>query len=122
MKKHRIWNIFALFVLLLSTCGILVSAFHVTVELEPAQPVPITDGDENMSYERCALCGGQVRSAGVSRTAWRTDYYLDCTHGDQRVRDKLQRRTVITAYACGSCDYGYDRAETQERVVCLSQG
>ena len=124
MKKHRIRNIFALFLLLFAACGIVGSAFHLTVEREPVQPVPITArGEGEIGHAaRCALCrDGRALYAETTRTPWRTDYYLDCPHGDQRARDKLQRRTDITSYACDGCDYGEDRLATEERVVCLSQ-
>ena len=78
MKNHKILNIFALFVLLLSTCGILASAFRVSVETEPVKPVTILDiaaaamaAAQPEHIERCAFCpDGQVRQTDTDYGRW----------------------------------------------------
>lgn len=130
MKKHKILNIFVLFALLLSTCGILASAFQVSVETEPVKPVTILEiaaaamaAKQPEHIERCAFCpDGQVRQTGTEYGRWCLTYYLDCPHGDPSVKDRFELREATAVYTCDSCEYTrLKHLENDSRIYCTSK-
>ena len=122
MKKTT--TILMLFAMLLSTCGIMASAFHVAVEAEPVGPASILDDEiAPLRYERCEVCGtGRVSYAYTKYGPWCLSYYLDCPHGDPSVKDRFEEREVIKTFECDSCDYLYTQYMGKEtRIVCKSK-
>lgn len=122
MKKSL--TILMLFAMLLSTCGIMASAFHVAVETEPVEPVSVlADEIVPQRYERCEVCGtGKVNYSFTTYTKWGLAYYLDCPHGDPSVKDRFEEREVIKTFECDSCDYLYTQYMGKEtRIVCKSK-
>lgn len=132
MKNHKILNIFVLFVLLLSTCGILASAFRVSVETEPVKPVTILDiaaaamaaaQPQPEHIERCAFCpDGQVRQTDTYHGRWCLTYYLDCPHGDPSVKDRFELREATAIYTCDTCGCTrFQHLEQESRIYCTSK-
>ncbi len=130
MKRHKILTVLVLFALLLSTCGILASAFQVSVETEPVKPVTILEiaaaamaAKQPEHIERCAVClNGQVRQTGTDYGRWCLTYYLDCPHGDPSVHDRFELREAIAVYTCDSCECTRtQRLEQESRIYCTSK-
>lgn len=122
MKKTV--TILMLFAMLLSTCGIMASAFHVAVETEPVKPVSVlADEIVPQRYERCEVCGtGRVSYAYTKYGPWCLSYYLDCPHGDPSVHDEYQEREVTKYFKCSDCKYSYfQKLGNESRIVCKSK-
>lgn len=124
MKKTM--TILMLFAMLLSTCGIMASAFHVAVETEPVGPVSILEmGSDTVApqrFERCEHCqNGKVNYAKTEFGSWSTVDFIDCPHGDSTVKDWKQERSVTKFYECDTCPYCYQRRSFETRIVCKSK-
>lgn len=122
MKKTV--TILMLFAMLLSTCGIMASAFHVAVETEPVKPVSVlADEIVPQRYERCEVCGtGKVNYSFTTYTKWGLAYYLDCPHGDPSVKDRFELREATAIYTCDTCGCTrFQHLEQESRVYCTSK-
>ena len=122
MKKTL--TILMLFAMLLSTCGIMASAFHVAVEEEPVAPVAVQNDEiAPQRFERCEECpNGKVNYSHTTYGEWYTKTNNPCVHGDRRAYDSEQYRPITKYYTCNSCDYGYFTQSQQTRTVCHSKG
>ena len=122
MKKSL--TILMLFAMLLSTCGIMASAFHVAVEAEQVEPVPaLADEIAPLRYERCEVCGtGKVNYSFTTYTKWGLSYYLDCPHGDPAVKDRFELREATAIYTCDTCGCTrFQHLEQESRIYCTSK-
>ena len=122
MKKTV--TILMLFAMLLSTCGIMASAFHVAVETEPVGPASILDDEiAPLRYERCEECpNGKVNYSHTAYSEWCTYTNNPCAHGDRRATDEEQERQITKFYACNNCTYKYYRNSKEFRTICHSKG
>lgn len=126
-QRKKTLTILMLFAMLLSTCGIMASAFCVEVEVEPVKPVTILElasGEARVQrYQRCPLCiYGQVSYSHTTRGEWCTSTNNACAHGDRRARDAEQVRGVVTYYTCDRCNFGTFDSSEEHRTVCRSNG
>lgn len=122
MKKTV--TILMLFAMLLSTCGIMASAFHVAVETEPVKLVSVlADEIVPQRYERCEVCGtGKVNYSFTTYTKWGLAYYLDCPHGDPSVKDRFELREATAIYTCDTCGCTrFQHLEQESRIYCTSK-
>lgn len=122
MKKTV--TILMLFAMLLSTCGIMASAFHVAVETEPVKPVSVlADEIAPQRYERCEVCGtGKVNYSFTTYTKRGLAYYLDCPHGDPSVKDRFELREATAIYTCDTCGCTrFQHLEQESRIYCTSK-
>ena len=130
MKRRKVLTALMLFAMLLSTCGILASAFRVSVETEPVKPVTILDiaaaamaAAQPEHIERCAFCpDGQVRQTDTDYGRWCLTYYLDCPHGDPSVKDRFELREATAIYTCDTCGCTrFQHLEQESRIYCTSK-
>lgn len=122
MKKTV--TILMLFAMLLSTCGIMASAFHVAVEAEQVEPVSVlADEIAPLRYERCEVCStGRVNYSHTVYGKWYMCYYVECAHRDPSVHDVYQERTVTKYFVCNNCGSTYDqKLGNESRIVCKSK-
>ena len=90
-----------LFAMLLSTCGILASAFRVSVETEPVKPVTILD------IAAAAMAAAQPQPEHIERCAF-------CPDG--------QVREATAIYTCDTCGCTrFQHLEQESRIYCTSK-
>ena len=127
MKRRKVLTALMLFAMLLSTCGIMASAFHMEVNVEPVKPVPVlklaAGEQQTLRYARCPLCtDGRVRYSHTTRGELCTATNDPCAHGDRRASDAEQVRGVVTYYTCDRCNFGTFHQTEEQRTVCRSKG